>query len=1185
MKKRIISIVIVMEMFFMSIVGNEMTILTEASNNEFIYTLLSLSKEESLDINVQGGNIGGNIASNNKILIGNINNNGKLYENIGAKTPILKNKIYEEYFDDDVSDILENLDEHDLNKSKRAIKDVKIMSDCINGNNITIVSEEGNVVLDANNISISGLIYAPNGEVILRGNNVNLNGICIIANKIVIEAVNANINPNKPIIEWISKNIKYNQNEKYLYIMGECEESIININWETNYCDSDVILYESSDNIEYKKFATVRGENYYIYNITEEFNIKYFKASVEDVISIPFIVKKTKDGYCSSLLDSDLDDIPDILESLFGTNIYEQDSDNDGLSDYDELIKTNSDPCVYDSLKPGVLDSLYDIDGDGLDNKTELKYGTDPLKTDTDDDGLNDNDEIFKYNTNPLLADTDSDGLKDISEIRLGTNPRNSDSNNNNIIDGEEMYEQIINTEKFDDNIFHNNIAIPSIKVNEIGDANESIRCKEYTGYLKGDGREFIGKCIEVSGSKAESGKISYKLSEDYIVPSYTYGQLVTNGLLVCVNIDEETIPLETFYDEETRELSADFVGDGIYFIMNTIFWLDSIGIDPKDTINDIKNNVFGEEKDRIDVYSGEYNELKDSNNGLHIAGKNVSGQVDIVFVIDTTGSMRFSIDNVRQNINSFVDVLEQANIKPYFSLVEYKDITCDGEKSTNVKINSDDNTYWFSSVEKFKDEIENLAVYGGGDNPETVIDGLEFARQLNMRASSQKFFILVTDAEYKEDNNYNIKSMDEMTKLLIKDKVNISVITDNNYRKLYEKLYSTTGGIFADINGNFKNELLGIADKIIDFTNDGSWIALNGLLPLIVKLEEKPKYGSNIDTDMDGITDVDELENLTPVKKLNVVNFIRKLMFKEDIIENTEKWDVYVYNYKSNPTKRDTDEDGLDDLLDNEPKNGEIHDFVIYDTFQSDFWVKDGTDQPDDYKYGDMTKQDILNIKKFSEDDFILKTEKEYISLWRLMIKALTIASDKDMKVVAMDMINHFIDGTGADYRNDILTLHVMVHPKMQKYEIEVKERLNKLIEQNDGKIKILEYDYNEMRDDNKRRRHPFVSSLQGVSEPVFNDLFSGLGICVDSLYGNRISITSFKYNDGNYEYTIKFELYDIYGLDSSDIKDCPPGIKVPFGTLRGFRNWYILQHYDKFKGNNVPYFSYMDYEMKVGK
>ena len=54
---------------------------------------------------------------------------------------------------------------------------------------------------------------------------------------------------------------------------------------------------------------------------------------------------------------------------------------------------------------------------------------------------------------------------------------------------------------------------------------------------------------------------------------------------------------------------------------------------------------------------------------------------------------------------------------------------------------------------------------------------------------------------------------------------------------------------------------------------------------------------------------------------------------------------------------------------------------------------------------------------------------------------------------------------------------------------------------------------------------------------------------------------------------------------MDSSDIKDCPPGIKVPFGTLRGFRNWYILQHYDKFKGNNVPYFSYMDYEMKVGK
>ncbi len=42
---------------------------------------------------------------------------------------------------------------------------------------------------------------------------------------------------------------------------------------------------------------------------------------------------------------------------------------------------------------------------------------------DTDNDGLSDYDELYKYGTSQYLADTDSDGIKDSDEVKQGTNP------------------------------------------------------------------------------------------------------------------------------------------------------------------------------------------------------------------------------------------------------------------------------------------------------------------------------------------------------------------------------------------------------------------------------------------------------------------------------------------------------------------------------------------------------------------------------------------------------------------------------------------------------------------------------------------------------------------------------------------------------------------------------------------
>lgn len=66
---------------------------------------------------------------------------------------------------------------------------------------------------------------------------------------------------------------------------------------------------------------------------------------------------------------------------------------------------------------------LIDKDTDGLTDIEEGKLGTDPQKSDTDGDGLLDNDEIKIYKTNPLKFDTDGDGKNDGYEVRRNLDP------------------------------------------------------------------------------------------------------------------------------------------------------------------------------------------------------------------------------------------------------------------------------------------------------------------------------------------------------------------------------------------------------------------------------------------------------------------------------------------------------------------------------------------------------------------------------------------------------------------------------------------------------------------------------------------------------------------------------------------------------------------------------------------
>ncbi|MCI0637033.1 MAG: hypothetical protein L0206_24420, partial [Actinobacteria bacterium] len=110
--------------------------------------------------------------------------------------------------------------------------------------------------------------------------------------------------------------------------------------------------------------------------------------------------------------DEDADGLTNAAEVTAGTGLRDPDSDDDGLSDGDEVNVYATNPLSGDT------------DGDALSDAVEVATThTDPKDADTDDDGLTDSAEVNQYATNPLLADTDGDGADDRVELSRASNP------------------------------------------------------------------------------------------------------------------------------------------------------------------------------------------------------------------------------------------------------------------------------------------------------------------------------------------------------------------------------------------------------------------------------------------------------------------------------------------------------------------------------------------------------------------------------------------------------------------------------------------------------------------------------------------------------------------------------------------------------------------------------------------
>jgi len=96
---------------------------------------------------------------------------------------------------------------------------------------------------------------------------------------------------------------------------------------------------------------------------------------------------------------------------------------------------------------PALADDFLDTDGDGISDHDEVNiYHTDPTNADTDNDGYNDWVELnngyspFAIAATLAESDFDKDGLSDKLEFHFKTDPTNPDTDGDSFLDGTEVY-------------------------------------------------------------------------------------------------------------------------------------------------------------------------------------------------------------------------------------------------------------------------------------------------------------------------------------------------------------------------------------------------------------------------------------------------------------------------------------------------------------------------------------------------------------------------------------------------------------------------------------------------------------------------------------------------------------------------------------------------------------------------
>ena len=735
---------------------------------------------------------------------------------------------------------------------------------------------------------------------------------------------------------YVPSKLKYKKGEKQIRQVAQIKIT------DVTY---DIILHhvDAPNNAKLPEIMQVKAENKVDLPKIDGYNAKVFDENdkeVKEITADKNMILTVRWEVEDTEKDSDGDGLSDYMEDLLKTDKNSKDSDQDGLNDGFEFKYLDTDLLKKDTDSNGVSDADEDFDKDGLTNIKEQEVGTNPASVDSDGDNLTDYEEVTKYHTNPLVIDSDKDEIYDDDEIKLGLDPNNP-MTDGVTPDAKRMFEQTADDSiKDKDLLDSNNWLVPSISGNVYDNISKNTRMENSPYSSFKDNRAVLSDTVKIRTSYDIPLNLTFSYKNKYNGDS--------KNLTIVSFIDNELELVNTVVDEGAKTISGQIQGDGEYFVIDVDEFLKSFGIDVFSNIKqvnnttqnilEIGNNKLTETqsmtsnmvttptalflKSTVNVTTTDMLSLVSKNNN-----KVGTGKADIVFVLDNMWHMGGT--NAKNNIRLFAQrLVNEYNIDANFSLIEYRDVDMDG-KGTIIQHTSNASP-WFTNVEFFKEEIDNLEI-AGGQVEQSLLEGLEMARDLNYRTDASRNVVVITDRIFNMNNSSAIEEMNSIAGRFAQDDISVSIIStvptdpvpnpDGSEQsesfseveppEAYRKLVQGTDGLFGYANDGVDRFFLKLADKIGKKTNSGDWVILDDYST--VKLSKKLSEIDHNDTDRDGLTDAQELGE--SVEK-NMDEYINLLLKKHSVPTELYKGkrSITVWNYNSNPTELDTDFDGLPD-------------------------------------------------------------------------------------------------------------------------------------------------------------------------------------------------------------------------------------------------------------------------------
>lgn len=152
------------------------------------------------------------------------------------------------------------------------------------------------------------------------------------------------------------------------------------------------------------------------------------------------------------------------------------------------------------------------------------------------------------------------------------------------------------------------------------------------------------------------------------------------------------------------------------------------------------------------------------------IAEAATTSEIDVVFIVDKTGSMKDNVRGIRAYTDDFLDYIARTGHNTAVGLVTFSDATVEKPDARGVT----------TDRRKFKTWLHKIEFEGGGDLLESGLDALMTAvHKIKFRAGIQQFFVFASDAAF-HDADYDGKSkysLDQVIETLQHEGIRVNVL------------------------------------------------------------------------------------------------------------------------------------------------------------------------------------------------------------------------------------------------------------------------------------------------------------------------------------------------------------------------------------------------------------------------